>query len=391
MPHRLRRFQKTANAPQTPGLELPRPPKAPSISFQTFPFLSAESGLIKGLRGARAGEKISSPVFPGKRPIAHGSRDRGWTGDGVSQFRHGRLLRERNENNSRESAGRKEKSREVRRIRSNFMNVHRAWPRLNGIRKWRGVENVAGLRHREIAFWSTSTISEPTPRIIMAYAAVAAPRRRGRSRSSRMVLRHRERISSGTSGDMSRKAASRHVICVNSRVRRRHLTWKVSSCASPARTASMVESRSVAMDRLRTNPLAPASIAASSAFFSSSTLRAISFSSGKWLRIRRINPNPSRVAAEINHGQSDMELTRAFEQRNFIPHHHNRLELGLKETTYAFRQAKMPIRRSRTTSVFCRHLFISRSPPWGVPTLRANLGPGTRQHDLEDLLGSVFS
>ena len=56
--------------------------------------------------------------------------------------------------------------------------------------------------------------------------------------------------------------------------------WKCH-VALPASTASMVGSRSVAMDRLRTNPLAPASIAANSAFFSSWTLRAISFSCGK--------------------------------------------------------------------------------------------------------------
>jgi transposase len=52
------------------------------------------------------------------------------------------------------------------------------------------------------------------------------------------------------------------------------------------------------MERLRTNPLAPASIAANLAFFSSWTLRAISFSCGKWLRIRRINPSPSPRGSE---------------------------------------------------------------------------------------------
>jgi hypothetical protein len=38
-----------------------------------------------------------------------------------------------------------------------------------------------------------------------------------------------------------------------------------------------------------------------------------------------------------------MELTHTLEQRNFIPHHHNRLKLCLKEAAYAFRQAKVPI------------------------------------------------
>jgi hypothetical protein len=60
----------------------------------------------------------------------------------------------------------------------------------------------------------------------------------------------------------------------------------------------MVGSRSVAMDRLRTKPLAPASIAANSAFFSSWTLRAINFNGGKWLRIRRTNPSPSPRRSE---------------------------------------------------------------------------------------------
>ena len=55
---------------------------------------------------------------------------------------------------------------------------------------------------------------------------------------------------------------------------------------------------------------------------------------------------PEPVAAlerEIDHRQSDMELTSALEQRNLIPHHHNRLELRLKQAAYAFHQAKMPI------------------------------------------------
>ncbi|MFZ0599875.1 MAG: hypothetical protein WAN05_00530, partial [Roseiarcus sp.] len=55
---------------------------------------------------------------------------------------------------------------------------------------------------------------------------------------------------------------------------------------------------------------------------------------------------PESVAAlerEIDHRQSDVELTRALEQRNLIPHHHNRLELRLKQAAYAFHQAKMPI------------------------------------------------
>ena len=69
-----------------------------------------------------------------------------------------------------------------------------------------------------------------------------------------------------------------------------------------------------------------------------------------------------------------MELTHTLEQRNFIPHHHNRLKLCLKEAAYAFRQAKVPICQKRTTSLFCRHLFISRSPP-GSATPRANLDP----------------
>ena len=56
--------------------------------------------------------------------------------------------------------------------------------------------------------------------------------------------------------------------------------WKCHF-ALPVSTASMVGSRSVAIDRLRTNPFAPASIAATFAFFSSWTLRAISFSRGK--------------------------------------------------------------------------------------------------------------
>ena len=48
--------------------------------------------------------------------------------------------------------------------------------------------------------------------------------------------------------------------------------WKCH-VAVPASTASIAGSRSIAMDRLRTNPLAPASIAANSAFFSSWMLR----------------------------------------------------------------------------------------------------------------------
>ena len=38
-----------------------------------------------------------------------------------------------------------------------------------------------------------------------------------------------------------------------------------------------------------------------------------------------------------------MELTHTLEQRNFIPHHYNRLKLCLKEAAYAFRQAKVAI------------------------------------------------
>jgi hypothetical protein len=81
-----------------------------------------------------------------------------------------------------------------------------------------------------------------------------------------------------------------------------------------------------------------------------------------------------------------MKLTRTLEQRNFISHDHNRLKLRLKEAAYAFHQAKVPICQKRTTTLFCRHLFISRSPPRGALALRANLGPGTRPHDLGDLL-----
>jgi hypothetical protein len=87
------------------------------------------------------------------------------------------------------------------------------------------------------------------------------------------------------------------LICVSGRVRGRRLTGK-RHVTLPASTASTVGSRSVAMERLRTNPLAPASIAANLAFFSSWTLRAISFSCGKWLRIRRINPSPSPRGSE---------------------------------------------------------------------------------------------
>ena len=131
------------------------------------------------------------------------------------------------------------------------------------------------------------------------------------------------------------------------------------------------------MDLLRTNPLAPASIAANSALFSSWTLRAISFSCGKLLRIRRINPSPSpRRSERSTIGQSDVELTHTLEQRNFIPHHHNRLKLSLKEAAYALHQAKMPVRQKRATSLFCRHLFISRSPPGSVLTFRSE--PWTR-------------
>jgi hypothetical protein len=112
---------------------------------------------------------------------------------------------------------------------------------------------------------------------------------------------------------------------------------------------------------------APASIVANSAFFSSWTLRAISFSCGKWLRIRRINPTPiSASERQINDGQGDVELTRTLKQRNLISHHHNRLELCLKQAAYAFHQAKMPICQKRTTSLFWRHLLNSRSPPRGA-------------------------
>src|SRR5580693_8468028 len=83
-----------------------------------------------------------------------------------------------------------------------------------------------------------------------------------------------------------------------------------------------------------------------------------------------------------------MELAHTLEQRNFIPHHHNRLKLSLKEAAYALHQAKMPVRQKRATSLFCRHLFVSRCRPRGEQIFRANLGPGTRQHDLEDLLAS---
>ncbi len=88
------------------------------------------------------------------------------------------------------------------------------------------------------------------------------------------------------------------------------------------------------------------------------------------LQLREAAPDsanqPQPVSAserEINHGQSDVELARTLEQRNFIPDHHNRLELCLEKAAYAFRQAKMPICQKRTTSLFRRHLFISRSAP----------------------------
>ena len=123
-------------------------------------------------------------------------------------------------------------------------------------------------------------------------------------------------------------------------------------------------SRSVPIDRLRTNPLAPASITANSAFFSSWTLSAISFSCGNWLRISANQPEPvAALEREIDHRQTDVELTRTLEKRNLIPHHHNRLKLRLEQAAYAFHQAKVPICQKRTTSTFCRHLFISRSQP----------------------------
>ena len=65
---------------------------------------------------------------------------------------------------------------------------------------------------------------------------------------------------------------------------------------------------------------------------------------------------------QIDHGDSDAELTRALKQRNFVTHRNNRVELCFQKAAYAFHQAKMPIRQKRTTSVVCRHLFISRSP-----------------------------
>jgi hypothetical protein len=68
-----------------------------------------------------------------------------------------------------------------------------------------------------------------------------------------------------------------------------------------------------------------------------------------------------------------MELTHAFEQRNFIPYHHNRLKLCFKEAAYTFHQAKMPICQKRASCLFCRHLFISRSPPGSVPTFERTL------------------
>ncbi len=100
------------------------------------------------------------------------------------------------------------------------------------------------------------------------------------------------------------------------------------------------------------------------------------------LQLREMAPHsanqPKPISAsqrEINHGNSDVELTRTLEQRNFIPHHHNRLELCLKEAAYAFHQAKMPICQKRTTSFFCRHLFISRSPPGASRLFERTLDP----------------
>ena len=58
-----------------------------------------------------------------------------------------------------------------------------------------------------------------------------------------------------------------------------------------------------------------------------------------------------------------MELTRTLEQRNFVAHYHNCLELCLKEAAYTFNEGKMPICQKRTASLFCRHFFISRLPP----------------------------
>ena len=106
------------------------------------------------------------------------------------------------------------------------------------------------------------------------------------------------------------------------------------------------------------------------------TLRAISFSCGKWLRNRRISPSPSPASQRRDQPWPERRGADAHSLHgNFIPHHHNRLELCLKQAAYAFHQAKMPICQKRTTSLFCRHLLISRSPPRGVLTFRGSLDP----------------
>ncbi len=87
-------------------------------------------------------------------------------------------------------------------------------------------------------------------------------------------------------------------------------------------------------------------------------------SRGKWLRIRRINPSPSPRRSERSTTAIATRSCRALSNsETSSPHHHNRLELCLKEAAHAFHQAKMPICQKRATTLFRRHLFISCSPP----------------------------
>src|SRR6476620_1409202 len=87
------------------------------------------------------------------------------------------------------------------------------------------------------------------------------------------------------------------------------------------------------------------------------------------LQLRNIYPYPSNypqpISAsqrEIHDGQSDVELAHTLEQRNFIPHHRNRLKLSLKEASYALHQAKMPVRQKRATSLLQASFHFMSSP-----------------------------
>ena len=179
--------------------------------------------------------------------------------------------------------------------------------------------------------------------------------------------------------DMSRKAPSGSAHAsfpgLNSRVCDRRLTWNMSRCASrkhgvdgekQIRCDGSFEDKSIG-PRFNRRELG--------------ILFVVDAESDQ-LQLREMAPDsanqPQPVSAserEINHGQSDVELARTLEQRNFIPDHHNRLELGLEKAAYAFRQAKMPICQKRTTSLFRRHLFISRSPPGASRPFERTLDP----------------